>query len=155
MAIPSPLFAALFALEPSLPLPLTRLTEVSWFSALLEYPPIKALTPVPILIALYPPARFFFKNYWQELDAEANRARLELPPSEYDYRRPLACLGIVEARRACLQRRLDPSQCLTAETKTDHRPIGAGVQQRRDRPRLRVKLHQQADENVGQFLRPR
>jgi membrane protease YdiL (CAAX protease family) len=80
---------------PSLPLPLSRLKEVSWFSSLLEYPPIKALIPIPILIALWPLVRRFFKATWEELDAEAQRARLELPPTEYDYRRPAACFAIV------------------------------------------------------------
>jgi len=90
-----PLLAALFGPDLGLPLSLTRLKEVSWFSALLEYPPIKALIPIPILIALWPLVRHFFKSTWEELDAEALKARLELPASEYDFRRPAACLGIV------------------------------------------------------------
>src|SRR6478672_10707025 len=90
-----PLLAALLGPDAVLPLPLTRLHQVSWFSALLEYPPIKALVPIPILIALWPLVRRFFKSTWEELDAEARRLRLEAPPSEYDYRRPAACLGIV------------------------------------------------------------
>jgi membrane protease YdiL (CAAX protease family) len=85
----------LFGPDGGLPLPLTRIAQVSWLNALLEYPPLKALLPVPILIALFFPARFFFGRYWRELDAEARQARLDLPPTEYDYRRPLACLGIV------------------------------------------------------------
>jgi membrane protease YdiL (CAAX protease family) len=89
------LLATLFGPDSGLPLPLTRLREVSWFGALLEYPPIKALVPIPILIALWPLVRRFFKSTWEELDAEARRARLELPPGEYDYRRPAACFAIV------------------------------------------------------------
>ena len=81
--------------DPGLPLPLTRLKDVSWFVALLEYAPIKALLPIPILIALWPLVRRFFKATWEELDEEARQARLTLPPSEYDYRRPIACLSIV------------------------------------------------------------
>jgi membrane protease YdiL (CAAX protease family) len=91
----APLLAALLAQEPGLPLPLTRLKDVSWFNALLEYPPIKALIPIPILIALWPLVRRFFKTTWQELDEEARRARLTLPPEDYDYRRPVACLATV------------------------------------------------------------
>jgi membrane protease YdiL (CAAX protease family) len=87
--------AALIPPDAGLPLPLTRLREISWFSSLLEYPPIKALLPIPILIALWPLVRRFFKSTWEELDAEARRLRLESPQSEYDYRRPVACLGIV------------------------------------------------------------
>src|SRR5260221_13513876 len=89
------LLTALFGPDAGLPLPLTRIKEVSWFSALLEYPPIKALVPIPILIALWPLVRRFFKSTWEELDAEARRLRLELPQSEYDYRRPVACFAIV------------------------------------------------------------
>jgi len=89
------LLASLFAPATTLPLLLSRLKEVSWFSSLLEYPPLKALIPVPILIALWPLVKRFFKSTWEELDAEAQRARLELPPSEYDYRRPVACFAIV------------------------------------------------------------
>ncbi len=89
------LLLTLLGPEGGLPLPLSRLKEVSWFSTLLEYPPIKALIPIPILIALWPAVRRFFKATWEELDAEAQRARLELPPSEYDYRRPAACFAIV------------------------------------------------------------
>jgi membrane protease YdiL (CAAX protease family) len=89
------LVASLLSLDPALPLPLSRLKEVSWFSALLEHPPIKALLPVPILIALWPLVRHFFKPTWLALDEEARQARLTLPPSEYDYRRPVACFCIV------------------------------------------------------------
>jgi hypothetical protein len=81
--------------DAGLPVPLTRLKDVSWFVALLEHPPIKALLPIPILIALWPLVRRFFKATWDELDEEARQARLTLPASEYDYRRPVACLSIV------------------------------------------------------------
>jgi membrane protease YdiL (CAAX protease family) len=81
--------------DASLPLPLTRLKEIAWFASLLEYPPLKALLPVPILIALWPLVRRFFRATWEELDEEARQARLTLPQTEYDYRRPVACLAIV------------------------------------------------------------
>jgi membrane protease YdiL (CAAX protease family) len=89
------LLASVLAPDTTLPLPLTRLKEISWFHSLMEYPPLKALLPIPILIALWPLVRHFFKATWQELDAEAHRMRLEEPASEYDYRRPVACLAIV------------------------------------------------------------
>jgi membrane protease YdiL (CAAX protease family) len=89
----SPLLAALSA--PDLPLPLTRLKDISWFSALLEHPPIKALIPIPILIALWPLVKKFFEATWRELDEEARQARLTLPSEEVDYRRPVACFSIV------------------------------------------------------------
>jgi membrane protease YdiL (CAAX protease family) len=89
------LLASILAPDTTLPLPLTRLKEISWFHALMEHPPLKALLPIPILIALWPLVRRFFKATWQELDAEAHRIRLEEPASEFDYRRPVACLAIV------------------------------------------------------------
>jgi len=91
----TPLLAALLAPDTIPQLPLTRLRDVSWFSSLLEYPPIKALIPIPILIALWPAVRRFFKSTWEQLDEEARQARLTLAPSEYDYRRPVACFAIV------------------------------------------------------------
>jgi membrane protease YdiL (CAAX protease family) len=91
----TPLLATLLGPDPSLPLPLTRLKDVAWFTALLEYPPIKALIPIPILIGLFFLVRKFFLSTWNELDEEARQMRLTLPPSEYDYRRPIACLAIV------------------------------------------------------------
>jgi len=91
----SPLVASLLGPDTGLSLPLSRLKEISWFVSLMEYPPLKALLPIPILIALWPLVRHFFKATWLELDAEAHRARLEEPATEYDYRRPVACLSIV------------------------------------------------------------
>lgn len=61
-------------------LPLTRLAEVTLFDALLGYPPIKALVPIPIFIALAPLIIWFFKKTWQKLDAEARADWSEPPP---------------------------------------------------------------------------
>ncbi len=79
----------------AIPLPLTRLKEVAWLTTLFEYPPFKALLPVPILLLMWPIAKRFFGATWRELDEEARQARLTLPVDAYDYRRPAACLGIV------------------------------------------------------------
>ncbi|MDF3066300.1 MAG: hypothetical protein K0R38_1901 [Polyangiaceae bacterium] len=87
--------ALAWLVAPDFPLPLTRLKDVSWFTALLEHPPIKALIPIPILIALWPFVKKFFAATWRELDEEARQARLTLPPEDVDYRRPVACLSIV------------------------------------------------------------
>jgi len=89
------LVSALLGPDVGLPLPLTRLKEVGWLTSLLEYMPIKALLPIPILIALWPLVRRFFGATWKELDEEARQARLTLPAEDYDYRRPAACLLIV------------------------------------------------------------
>jgi membrane protease YdiL (CAAX protease family) len=75
----------------SLELPLTHLKEVSWFSSFLNYPPLKALLPIPILAALTPLIWWFFHTTWEEVDEEAARQRSVLP--EVDYR-PAACFVI-------------------------------------------------------------
>ncbi len=79
------------AADPSLPL--TRLSEPSYFDSLLAYPPIKALLPIPILAALAPLVWWFFRDTWKAVDAEEAEARLRAGPGP-DYRAP-ACLVIV------------------------------------------------------------
>ncbi len=77
---PAVWLASLLAVAPELPL--TRLTEPSLFQALLAYPPIKSLLPVPILLALAPIVRWFFGSTWVAIDREAlgGRGRHEPPP---------------------------------------------------------------------------
>jgi membrane protease YdiL (CAAX protease family) len=77
----------------ALALPLTRLDPPSYFESLLSYPPIKALVPIPILLALAPLVIWFFRDTWRELDAEATAAR-QASAGQPDYR-PAACLSIV------------------------------------------------------------
>jgi membrane protease YdiL (CAAX protease family) len=78
-------------IEPGLPL--TRLTEPSYFHSLLAYPPIKALLPLPILAALAPAVWWFFRDTWKAVDAEEAEVRRLAGPAP-DYRAP-ACLCIV------------------------------------------------------------
>jgi len=56
---------------PPVDLPLERMAEITLFDALLSYPPIKALLPIPILTALAPLVIWFFRKTWRQLDAEA------------------------------------------------------------------------------------
>jgi membrane protease YdiL (CAAX protease family) len=79
------------ALEP-LALPTLDLTPVSWAQTLFSYPPIKALLPIPILMAIAPVLLWFFRSTWRGLDDEARVYRME-HPGEVDYRAP-ACLVI-------------------------------------------------------------
>ena len=74
------LLAALPAIAsgPALRLPLTRLQDATVFDALLSYPPIKSLLPIPILIAIAPIIIWFFRRTWRELDAEALEYRLSV-----------------------------------------------------------------------------
>lgn len=74
-------------------LPLTRLDPPSYFESLLSYAPIKALIPIPVLLALAPLVIWFFRDTWRELDAEATAAR-QASTEPIDYR-PAACLVIV------------------------------------------------------------
>lgn len=73
-------------------LPLTRLHDVSWWSSFLNYPPFKALLPVPILAALTPIVWWFFHGTWEEVDEETRRQRASAPIA-VDYR-PAACFMI-------------------------------------------------------------
>jgi membrane protease YdiL (CAAX protease family) len=73
-------------------LPTTHLAPLSWFDSFLGYAPIKALIPIPIIMAIAPLIWLFFRDTWRELDAEAERHRNE---GGLDYRRPAACLVIV------------------------------------------------------------
>lgn len=74
-----------------LPLPLTELAPVSLFHALLAYPPVKALLPIPILAAIAPILLWFFRDTWRQLDEEAQRERSATTGPDY---RPAACLVI-------------------------------------------------------------
>ncbi len=73
-------------------LPTTHLAALSWFDSFLGYAPVKALIPIPIIIAIAPAIWWFFKDTWRELDKEAEVARGE---GGLDFRRPAACLVIV------------------------------------------------------------
>lgn len=74
-----------------LPLPLHELRPSSLFQALLAYPPVKALLPIPILALIAPPIVWFFRKTWRTLDEEALAERTK--SRELDYR-PAACLAI-------------------------------------------------------------
>ena len=51
-------------------LPVIELHEVSIVSSLMNYPPIKALLPLPILLAIAPALWWFFRDTWQTLERE-------------------------------------------------------------------------------------
>lgn len=87
LAIPATLTLALAGAVPlalglvPVTLPLTRLEEISVLSSLIEYPPVKALLPIPVLLALSPVVIWFFGRTWRALDREA-RGRAHPPGSE-------------------------------------------------------------------------
>jgi membrane protease YdiL (CAAX protease family) len=84
------------SIEP-IALPLTRLEPVSWFTVLMNYAPIKALVPVPILLVIAPALFWFFKGTWRDIDREAAALRAREVAADGtplpDYR-PAACLVI-------------------------------------------------------------
>jgi len=75
-----------------LPLPLLELAPVSFAHTLLAYPPLKALLPIPILLAIAPALIWFFRDTWRQLDREATEYRVA-HVDHLDYR-PAACLVI-------------------------------------------------------------
>ena len=75
-----------------LPLPTLELAPVSLTQTLLAYPPLKALLPIPILMAIAPVLIWFFRDTWRQLDQEATENRAARPGG-IDHR-PAACLVI-------------------------------------------------------------
>jgi membrane protease YdiL (CAAX protease family) len=78
--------------QESLPLPTAELAPVSLVHTLLAYPPLKALMPIPILLAIAPVLIWFFRDTWRQLDREATDYRIAHQGTP-DYR-PAACLVI-------------------------------------------------------------
>jgi membrane protease YdiL (CAAX protease family) len=75
-----------------LPLPTLELAPVSFAHTLLAYPPLKALLPIPILIAIAPALIWFFRDTWRQIDREALEYRAA--HAEHIDHRPAACLVI-------------------------------------------------------------
>lgn len=82
--------AGLFGAPP--PYGLTPLQEVSWWSALMNFPPVKALLPLPILIAIAPVLLWFFGRTWTAVNEEAAQERAVSSPVQ-DYR-PFVCFAL-------------------------------------------------------------
>lgn len=69
-------------------LPVIKLTEVSVFDTLMNYPPVKALVPIPILALIAPAIWWFFRDTWRVLDLErraqtANGASIAAAPQRH------------------------------------------------------------------------
>jgi membrane protease YdiL (CAAX protease family) len=78
----------------ALGLPLGHLTHPSWWDAILGYPPIKALLPLPILVLIAPLIWRFFRDTWRELDREAAEHRQQVAATGQTDLRPAVCLLI-------------------------------------------------------------
>lgn len=78
---PLPIELALPAIEPA-----------SAWSTFLEYPPVKALVPALVIVAIAPAVWWFFKDTWKQLDDERREYLLAHPERDY---RPYVCLVLV------------------------------------------------------------
>jgi membrane protease YdiL (CAAX protease family) len=75
-------------------LPFEPLQKLAWLSELFEYPPVKALLPIPVMLAVAPAIWWVFRGTWATVNREAAEERAALPPDHVDYR-PMVCLLIV------------------------------------------------------------
>lgn len=76
-------------------LPIEVITEVSWFDSLMNYPPVRSLVPIPLLVAILPFVWLFFRSTWADLELEAAEYRARLVRSNRFDTRPLTCLLIL------------------------------------------------------------
>lgn len=74
---------------PSIETPSVEISVSSPFDALLQYPPVKALIPIPILLLLAPLVWLMFRKTWKEIDDE--RREFSRTAETIDYR-PMVCL---------------------------------------------------------------
>jgi len=76
-------------------LPVETITQVSWFESLMNYPPVRSLVPVPLIILIVPVIWLFFRSTWLDLDREAADYRARLVRNNRFDTRPLTCLLIL------------------------------------------------------------
>jgi membrane protease YdiL (CAAX protease family) len=74
------------------PTGITPFKAVPWWSALLNYPPVKALLPIPILLMIAPALYWFFRKTWYAVDEDAARQRQASGESQ-DFR-PFVCFAL-------------------------------------------------------------
>ncbi|HLV64648.1 MAG TPA: CPBP family intramembrane glutamic endopeptidase [Polyangiaceae bacterium] len=86
------LAAAAAELAPHPGVTLTPLPEISWWSALMNHPPVKALLPIPILVLIAPVILWFFRRTWDTVNAEAALERAAAG-GRPDYR-PAVCFSL-------------------------------------------------------------
>jgi membrane protease YdiL (CAAX protease family) len=80
-----------------LDLPVRLISDTSWVQSLLAYPALKAVLPVPVLLAIAWPIWWFFRDTWRELDREAAAHRAEMAArGEIDHRAAV-CLLVTAA----------------------------------------------------------
>jgi len=77
---------------PAIQTPVPELDVVGSFDALLNYPPIKSLLPVPVIIAIAPLIWLLFRATWKSLDKEARDYAKQTEETNY---RPFVCLVLL------------------------------------------------------------
>ncbi len=77
---------------PPLEVSLPSFEAIPAFRLLLEYPPIKALIPVLVILAIAPPVYWLFGKTWKQLDAEARAHARQSDARDF---RPAVCLVTV------------------------------------------------------------
>jgi len=76
-------------------LPLTQLHLPARWEVWLDFAPVKALLPLPVLLLVLPAVAWFFRDTWKELDKEAASHRAAMVEQGVTDRRALHCLLIV------------------------------------------------------------
>jgi len=82
---------------PAIETPVPTLEVAGVFDAFLNYPPFKAIIPVPIIIAIAPIIWLLFRGTWQSLDDESRKYLLNKDRPDY---RPMVCLVLVSVTLA-------------------------------------------------------
>ena len=76
-------------------LPLDSIARSSWLEAFLSFAPVRAMTPVPILVLILPVIWWFFRSTWSDLELEDTDYRAQLARKNKFDTRPLVCLIFV------------------------------------------------------------
>ncbi len=72
-----------------IPFPTPRLPEVSAWQAFVDYPVVRALAPLPVLLLIAPVIWAFFRKSWQEIEVESRELRAR-QDGAIDYRPAVA-----------------------------------------------------------------
>jgi len=80
------------SLFPAIESPVPELSAAGPFDALLHYGPIKALIPVPVILAVAPLVWWMFRGTWREIDEEARELAQKKEGPDY---RSMLCLVLL------------------------------------------------------------
>src|SRR5262245_2875258 len=80
---------------PNILFPTPHLPEVSPWQAFIQFPVVKALAPIPVLLLVAPVIWAVFRKAWQEIDAESRELRDTETHDERAQKRPAIAFLIV------------------------------------------------------------